>query len=124
MIKFKFLPQQNDIGKDLEVNQVSLELGTRETRVVVMHWKGDCKNALSQENQTIISFSRKLPANLLDFDKIDWHSIVNNPTASIISRKAKIELKLEHKIPIFVDEYYAIKITIENKEENAIDNLM
>ncbi len=26
-------------------------------------------------------------------------------------------------MPIFVDEYYAIKLTIENKEENSIENL-
>jgi hypothetical protein len=26
-------------------------------------------------------------------------------------------------MPIFVDEFYAIKLTIENKEENSIENL-
>ena len=26
-------------------------------------------------------------------------------------------------MPIFVDEYYAIKITIENKEDNSIENI-
>ncbi len=26
-------------------------------------------------------------------------------------------------MPIFVDEFYAIKLTIENKEENPIENL-
>ena len=41
-----------------------------------------------------------------------------------MSRKAKIELKLEHRMPIFVDEYYAIRLTIENREETKIDNLL
>ena len=58
--KFKFLPHQHDIGKELEVSQVSMEIGNRETRVLVMHWKGDCCNALSQENQTIVSFAKKM----------------------------------------------------------------
>lgn len=40
-----------------------------------------------------------------------------------MAKKSNIELKLEHKMPIFVDEYYAIKLTIENKEENAIENI-
>ena len=26
-------------------------------------------------------------------------------------------------MPIFVDEYYAIKLTIENNEENSIENI-
>lgn len=26
-------------------------------------------------------------------------------------------------MPIFIDEFYAIKLTIENKEENSIENL-
>lgn len=58
---FDFMSQKQDIGKDLEVTSVSLELGNRDTgRVLVMHWKGDCKNALSQENHTIQSFSKLL----------------------------------------------------------------
>lgn len=40
-----------------------------------------------------------------------------------MAKKSNIELNLEHKMPIFVDEYYAIKLTIENKEESAIENL-
>ena len=38
-------------------------------------------------------------------------------------RKSNIDLKLEHKMPIFVDEYYAIKITIDNKEDSSIENI-
>ena len=40
-----------------------------------------------------------------------------------MSRKANVELKLEHKMPIFIEEYYAIKLTIENLEENTIENI-
>ena len=40
-----------------------------------------------------------------------------------MARKSKIKVKLEHKMPIFVDEYYAIKLTIENNEENSIENI-
>jgi hypothetical protein len=82
-IKFQFLPHQHDIGKDLEVNQISLELGNREKRVLVMYWKGDCRNALSHENQTLVSFSKKISFNisLKDNDKIDWNSITNISSA-------------------------------------------
>jgi len=78
-IKFQFLPHQHDIGKELEVNQISLELGNREKRVLVMYWKGDCRNALSHENQTYVSFAKKISSNInmkLN-EKIYWNSITN-----------------------------------------------
>lgn len=40
-----------------------------------------------------------------------------------MAKKSNVELKLSHKMPIFVDEYYAIKLTIDNKEDSAIENL-
>jgi hypothetical protein len=78
---FKFSPHAQDIGKELEINSISLELGKRENRVLVMHWKGDCKNALTHENHTIMSFvkisqptkSKKDP--LTDSTVTDWNLI-------------------------------------------------
>ena len=79
--KFSFLSQKQDIGKELEVNSISLELGNRDVRVLVLHWKGDCKNALAYENQTVMSFAR-LTANAnesVNLTNIDWNSISVTP---------------------------------------------
>ena len=126
--KFSFLPENQDIGKDLEVSSISLELGNLNvSRVLVMHWKGDCKNALTYENYTLLSFNRKLDSKKLeniDLNNLDWNSISNLQNTSIVARKSNIELKLEHRMPIFVDEFYAIKLTIDNLEENPIENLV
>ena len=76
-LKFSFLSQKQDIGKELEISSLTLELGNRETRVLLLHWKGDCKNALSYENQTIMSYG-KLNTNLgdsTDLSCIEWNSI-------------------------------------------------
>lgn len=77
-LRFKFLPHQHDVGKDLEVSQISLELGNREKRVLVMHWKSDCKNALAFENQTKMAFSRRVNV-VNNLDRLDWNSIPNTP---------------------------------------------
>lgn len=130
--KFKFLAQTQDVGKELDINSISLELGDRDVRVLVLHWKGDCKNALAAEYNTITSFSQlqtKASASKIYSDPnkpnspIDWDSIPINPAARIISKKSKIELKLEHKLPIFVDEFYAVKLTIDNQEDKVIEDL-
>ena len=80
--KFRFLPHEQDIGRDLEVSSISLELGDRESsRVLVIHWKGDCKNALTSENYTKMEFAKlftnpnrlKAPESKI----IKWDSIRN-----------------------------------------------
>lgn len=82
--KFKFLPYEQDIGRDLEVSSVSLELGKREEmgRVLVIHWKGDCKNALTCENYTKMEFAKLFTnpnkVNLSESGQIlKWDSIRN-----------------------------------------------
>ncbi len=130
--KFSFLPDTKDIGKNLEVSSISLELANEDaSRVLAVHWKGDCKNAMSYENYTKMSFAKlMLPragnAALLGqaSDKLEWNSISNVQNTSIVTRKSNIELKLEHKMPIFVDEYYAVRLSIENLEENPIENVV
>ena len=77
--RFKFAPQKQDIGKELEVSQICLELGNRESRVLAMHWKGDCKNAITAENSTIASFAR-LVNHKASEEKLDWSSISVSPT--------------------------------------------
>ena len=71
----------------MEVNSISLELGNREKRVLVMHWKGDCKNALTYENHTIMSFMKVMQKNkhmretMIDSAITDWNLIKVMPTA-------------------------------------------
>jgi len=130
--RFSFLPDSKDIGKDLEVSSICLELANENaSRVLVIHWKGDCKNAMAYENYTKMSFAKIRPAkpsNLglknLQNDRLEWNSIKNLQNTSIVTRKSNIELKLEHNMPIFVDEYYAVRLTINNLEDNPIENLV
>ena len=97
--KFSFLPHDQDVGKDLEVSSISLELGSNVTRVLVIHWKGDCKNGLTYENSTIVSFARlqfpKSDSKNLDVaDKplLNWNSINNIQNTRFQKMSFKIQL--------------------------------
>lgn len=65
------------------MSSISLELGNRETRVLVMHWRGDCKNALAHETHTIAGIARlasigdpkKVWTPNEDGDEINWDDI-------------------------------------------------
>ena len=130
-----FLPNKNDIGRDLEVSSISLALGKREQRALLMQWRGDCRNALTTESHTLVSFQRASNAHhrraheasstaektLNDND--NWHAIRANSIASIVARRANIELAFDHRGPMFVDELYAVRVNIANKENARIDNV-
>lgn len=83
--RFQFLPHKQDVGKDLEVTSISLELGNRDVRVLVMHWKGDCKNALTYENNTIAGFSMLSSPFLGNKSKPDSKSDLNWNEIQILS---------------------------------------
>ena len=76
---FSFLSQKQDIGKELEISSLILELGNRDARVLLLHWKGDCKNALSNENQTLLSFAKLNSNESNDLSSVDWNSIAVIP---------------------------------------------
>jgi len=78
--RFKFLPHQQDVGKELEITSVNLELGSRDQRVLVMHWKGDCKNALYAENFTLNTFAKLNAISCLsssEKESTEWDYIAN-----------------------------------------------
>lgn len=81
--RFRFMPLHDDIGKELEVSSLSLELGSRETRVLVMHWRGDCRNALANENQTIVSTTRPVPRSN-EADQVMWDEIMVAPITRFV----------------------------------------
>jgi hypothetical protein len=68
-----------DVGKDLEVVSIGLELGSRDERVLTMYWKGDCRNALNHENYTKLSFSHATQSSKMIKDvsltSMEWNLI-------------------------------------------------
>lgn len=98
-LKFKFLPEKNDIGKDLEISSISLELGNREIRALVLHWKGDCKNSMSNENVTINTFSKVSYSyknkESENESKIEWDDINILSTTRFLQIKIIITKKVQ-----------------------------
>jgi hypothetical protein len=80
--KFSFLLHKDDMNKELEISSVSLELGSKEKRVLIINWKGDCKNGLAAEDFTIASFSNTTAMSMKAHagdkelrERLEWDSI-------------------------------------------------
>lgn len=99
-------------------------------RVLVLNWKGDCKNALSSENIANNNFHHlfnlKFDNEIIKLQKEvlkKWNSIKILNQTSLITRDANIDLQVTHEQPILINEFYPIKLKLTNKEEFSIDNL-
>lgn len=102
-------------------------MGDRAHRAVVFYWKGDCKNALSFEpvnynSKIVYNIKETLTKEQKDENNL-WNLIKVKNKAMFINREAKMEIQFEHNLPVLVNEFYAIKVNIINKEKFQIDSL-
>jgi hypothetical protein len=91
--KFSFLLHKEDLNKELEINSISLELGNKDTRVLIINWKGDCKNGLSSEENTLLLFSRFASISPLaaKSNELEWDTIPILPMTRFIFDLSKFE---------------------------------
>ncbi len=109
---------------------IGLELGTPNVRMLILNWKGDCKNALNSENYANSMFRSMYNLNSdLEIENLQkenskiWNSIKILNQTTLITRDALIDIQLEHNEPILMKEFYPIRLKITNKEEFLINNL-
>ena len=125
-VEFTFNIDRQDIGKELEVNTISIELGDRSKRSVVLYWKGDCKNALRFEPENYSSRELYNVKENLTKQQIkeneSWNQLKILNKTLFIHRPANIDIKLEHSQPVLVNEFYVIHVKILNKEKFQISN--
>ena len=102
-------------------------MGDRAHRTVVFYWKGDCKNALSFEpinynSKIVYSIKETLTKEQKNENNL-WNSLSIKNKALFMNRDAKIDIQFEHFLPALVNEFYAIKVKITNKEKFEINDL-
>ena len=98
--------------------------------MLILNWKGDCKNALNSENYANNMFRSMYNLNsgleIMNLQRENakiWNSIKILNQTTLITRDALVDIKLEHDEPILIKEFYPIRLKIVNKEEFSINNL-
>ncbi|XP_071790310.1 trafficking protein particle complex subunit 11-like [Asterias amurensis] len=118
MHQFQFAVLPEDVGRKLEISSVCLSLGDEvNARCAVLYWQGGGADAASLMNiQEVVTLTRGQPSP----DRLVWDRISIQQSISILPRPAHISIKLEHQPPCLVNEYYCIKLTVTNNEEEPI----
>ncbi len=60
---------------------------------------------------------------MLVHNDLMWDSIKILNKTKFITRMANIDIKLDHEMPVLVNEYYKIKVTIINNESFKINDI-
>lgn len=110
-----FLPQPKDVGKQIQITSMALELGGEQTRCAVLHWNYDVITSLTNQNTYEMQYK--------EGDAVLWDKIPMVPSTGISSRSALIHVQLEHSPPSLVNEYYVIQLTMRNHEQNTITDI-
>ncbi|EDV21594.1 uncharacterized protein TRIADDRAFT_30200 [Trichoplax adhaerens] len=115
-VTFKFVARSEDVGESLEVSTASLQLGDEKSYNIVMTWNTS-SSALTTPTPTLLSNVTNHP-EVLSFDQIQA-----KPATKLTSRKPLIDLKLQHEPPALVNEYYSVKLLIQNDEKAEISDV-
>ncbi|XP_055958826.1 trafficking protein particle complex subunit 11 [Patella vulgata] len=123
---FSFLPSAEDVGRQIEISSVALELGNSDNGCcAVLRWVGTGADASGSTSNTmfkqpITPFS-VTPAKTTDIEK--WLQFKTNPVIKVVSRKAKLDMTLIHQAPSLLNEFYQVQIVIQNKEDSKITDV-
>ncbi|XP_041357008.1 trafficking protein particle complex subunit 11-like [Gigantopelta aegis] len=111
-----FLPLKEDVGAQIEISSVALELGSQSKCCAVLRWLGGGGDALSSPPGQQLVLGKK---PILADDKVEWEEFNVSSVIRVVPRQAKLDLTVDHKAPSLLNEFYEVTITIVNKEEKT-----
>lgn len=118
LYQFSFIPHKEDIGGQIEISAVLLEMGTKESGCcVVLRWMGSGGDPVLSRIPAA-SFPVKKAASGV----FDWDSFKVNPAIRVTERQAQIQLLVDHRSPCLINEFYPILVTVTNTEVATIQN--
>ncbi|XP_046561774.1 LOW QUALITY PROTEIN: trafficking protein particle complex subunit 11-like [Haliotis rubra] len=115
--RFTFLPLKEDVGNQVEISSVAVEMGSERGCCAVLRWLGGGGDVISTPLCAQANMSRRQhPAS----GKVMWEDFSVSHVIRVVPREAKLDLQVEHKPPSLLNEFYKFNVTITNKEPETI----
>lgn len=119
VIPFQLVPQPEDVGKQLQVTSIALELGSRDARCAVLVWSGGGVESTTS-NKSFVSYGLKSAAKE---DQFDWDDLQIISKIKIEPRKPRMDVNLKYELPALVNEFYELQLTVESLEDTPVKDL-
>ncbi|XP_069669154.1 trafficking protein particle complex subunit 11 [Periplaneta americana] len=115
----KFLPVVQDVGKEIQIGSILVQLGSDKERSVVLRFTGTGTETTANEGlHPELQHFRPSPQNMPDFDNVSPLA-----TAEITSRDSKLKLEVIHDSPALLGEWYPIRLFLENAEDQKVTGI-
>ncbi|XP_064613188.1 trafficking protein particle complex subunit 11-like [Liolophura sinensis] len=115
---FTFLPVKEDVGGQVEIVAVALELGSESHRRAVLRWQGaggeSVTSYIAQPHPSPKNNSQALPS---------WEVIKPSSLARIVPRGSKMLVELKHQAPSLLNEFYPVQVVLTNQETLSISDI-
>ncbi|XP_046841121.1 trafficking protein particle complex subunit 11-like [Xenia sp. Carnegie-2017] len=121
-IMFTFIPLPEDVGKQIEVSQVVLDIGSREVCCVVLMWNGGGASVSNNADSTLLGLGSQQNETLSE-DAKEWKQLRISSKLSVLPREPNVIIEFEHKQPSLLDEIYPLKLRLTNNEDTQISNV-
>ncbi|XP_067008734.2 trafficking protein particle complex subunit 11 [Anabrus simplex] len=116
----EFLPDIQDVGKEIQIGSILLFLGSEKERCAILQFFSTGSESMSVDGICLdLQHFRQSAANMPDFDNV-------RPLASaeIVPRNSKLGLDVTHESPALLLEWYPIYMSLENKEDQKISGVV
>ncbi|KAF6197969.1 hypothetical protein GE061_007714 [Apolygus lucorum] len=109
------LPEPSDVGKIVQISSILLAIGNIVGRTVILSFNGLGTDPNSTYPE--LMFFKQVKGEDLEFMK------VKPCLSSVISRRDPlVSLKISHKSPALLHEWYPVKVVLENHETSPISD--
>ncbi|XP_025086483.1 trafficking protein particle complex subunit 11-like isoform X1 [Pomacea canaliculata] len=112
---FSFLPSKEDVGGQIEISSITLEMGSENGCCATLRWIGAGVGEIVGRPPLVPRSSRKASGGSLN-----WDTFQSFPTIRVTPRQAQVELVLDHQPPCLLNEFYSISVTVTNIEVTDI----
>ncbi|KAL8612906.1 hypothetical protein ACOMHN_034983 [Nucella lapillus] len=123
LYRFTFPPLKEDVGGQIEMSSVTLEMGVESGCCALLRWAGAGGEALNRTSAPSGQFpSRKAALPTADDQAFEWSLFKVSPVIRVTAREALLELSVGHQSPCLINEFYCITITATNSEHTTIQH--
>ncbi|RUS82473.1 hypothetical protein EGW08_009779 [Elysia chlorotica] len=119
VFSFAFVPCGDDVGKQIEISALAVEMGSESGCSAMLRWAGGGGESILQPVGPAKPVIRPTPSG----QPVDWAAFIVNPVVRITPRKALLEVKVDHDPPCLLNEVYMLTLHVENKESADIQNV-
>lgn len=112
----KFMPSPNDVGKEITVNSIKLQLGNEPDFPIVLKFYSSIKKTKN--------FEREMNNFSLSKTSGDEFERIKQVTSTTIKpRSSRLGMEIKHKNPALLLEWYQVSVCLTNLEDRPVSDV-